>query len=798
MSALVESSAAELAKRYQEKAQARKRGAGSHQPKFRGFSLKTVSDKADVATNGGRTASTNAAESGKTRATRQLKPTEAQATTNEVEHNSSVPIEGSALNDTGLNERYQERFKARVRGTGAHQPGFRGFSLKTTSSTDQTEKARLSRQDKAPVETVVAARSNKDNRQQDKQEAAAARPMNSRPSTTKADKSRSTSNTRDTHPTERNASTRKTRLDTSPAREQRSSLHQSDLASSASGAALTPATSRTRSASRQSGVSPGFKIAWGKKTTVITSETSRTSEDRPQRTRTPQPNGAMESTYDDALPDYDDFDQGRMPSPADDEVEVQGAPVDEADIVQRHEPSRNKRKPTSLAMAPETAVSGKRGSSASKKRRIINDETDENEDPLSVAETQGVEHLKTSASKYARAKGRDAAASDKAPRAAPASQVAPTKVSKTSKAAPSKETSGPLRQTTLMQLSSKSGHKSSSQGQDSTLEADQSDSDFASNMARSSRHAQSAKSDRKTTKKAAAASQKGPSDKTVKNYKQLQIHCLKFWGPTTAVSRPATVSNQNVARKLPVEGEAALEQDGVPKQKLVQGILQLEEAPLSEMDVIAEAVRDTVDKFIESIEEQAIAKDIQTFHSELETALIEQVDLLDDHSLLRASVKKASALKKELRVRLLETQRERQRTRVKLQRVRSDFEREERARRRLEETHKFLTDLETLREEVEGSDNDQEDERLSNGQKDHAKTGLRSLIATVGSRCRGGSASIDTVDAPPGMLGTLIDFNRTLEAMEKRVREMPRISKSQEVTPSNWSNDLGVSDDSDY
>ncbi len=87
-------------------------------------------------------------------------------------------------------------------------------------------------------------------------------------------------------------------------------------------------------------------------------------------------------------------------------------------------------------------------------------------------------------------------------------------------------------------------------------------------------------------------------------------------------------------------------------------------------------------------------------------------------------MKKASALKKELRVRLLETQRERQRTRVRLQRVRSDFEREERARRRLEETHKFLTDLEILREEVDGSDHEQEDERLSNGQKGHAKVCL--------------------------------------------------------------------------
>lgn len=100
-----------------------------------------------------------------------------------------------------------------------------------------------------------------------------------------------------------------------------------------------------------------------------------------------------------------------------------------------------------------------------------------------------------------------------------------------------------------------------------------------------------------------------------------------------------------------------------------------------------------------------MAKELMTFRGELESLLIEQVDLLDDHSVLRASVKKAAALKKELRSRLLETQRVRQRTRQELKRVRSSFEREERARRRLEETHKFLTDLEALRDEVTGSDN---------------------------------------------------------------------------------------------
>jgi len=106
--------------------------------------------------------------------------------------------------------------------------------------------------------------------------------------------------------------------------------------------------------------------------------------------------------------------------------------------------------------------------------------------------------------------------------------------------------------------------------------------------------------------------------------------------------------------------------------------------------------------YSDGLEDQALAKDMLILRSDLETLLIEQVDLLDDHALLKASVKKAEGVKRELRVRLLETQQRRHKVRGKLERVRNKFEREDRARRRLEETHKFLTDLEALRDQAEG------------------------------------------------------------------------------------------------
>jgi hypothetical protein len=89
---------------------------------------------------------------------------------------------------------------------------------------------------------------------------------------------------------------------------------------------------------------------------------------------------------------------------------------------------------------------------------------------------------------------------------------------------------------------------------------------------------------------------KGPSHNTVQSYKQLQIHCLKFWGPAAAVAKPAAVRNKEAARALASEGEDASTVSVAKKS--VQSILHIESAPLSEMDVIAEAVRGVVDNYM--------------------------------------------------------------------------------------------------------------------------------------------------------------------------------------------------------
>ncbi|KAG0236069.1 hypothetical protein BGW42_004177 [Actinomortierella wolfii] len=269
----------------------------------------------------------------------------------------------------------------------------------------------------------------------------------------------------------------------------------------------------------------------------------------------------------------------------------------------------------------------------------------------------------------------------------------------------------------------------------------------------------------------------GEYGKPVKMYRQLQIQCLKFFGPSTSASRPAQLSNLDKAKQAAVDGEERPEydQENVPRppQTLTQSILQFETAPLSEMDVIAEAVRAVADQFIDSIQDEAMALELGMFRANLETLLIEQVDLQDDHALLRSSVKKASQLKKELRSRLLAAQRQHQAAREQLERVRADFERQERVRRRVEETHLFLNNLETMchgSHQVDIAD-DADPSSLAVADilhEDGVLLKLQTLVATVAARsgAGGGSSSHDS-----SMISQLRDFNRILENVDQAVRD---------------------------
>ncbi|KAF9584891.1 hypothetical protein BGW38_004777 [Lunasporangiospora selenospora] len=942
----------ELAQRYQEKIQARKRGAGTHQSKFRGFSLAksvetnsatnatnaTIAQKSELTTsvNGTanslgkstKTVSNNESNLELLAGTNSKRVTRASTSKKEsqpadiatpllttaTEKTESQTIKGvsdAAAANSGLNERYQERLKARFRGAGAHQPGFRGFSLKTINQTNgdhdsAPNTSRLSNQINSRQDNDVetgrrgSRHSKRENENgqlsktdtstgQGKDNSTLATPqkkqengdLNSRGSGTPRSMRRPTPvlNLLEAVPQKPKSVTGSdtklaARSDDPVPRDEHS--HNGPVPH-------TPGSARTRSTSRQSGLSPGFTVSWGKKASLVTTESSKVTtltHSEPQKEAAP-----TAPTLDDTLPMNEDFasydddfgandgyialdhsepiqpDISLNPSTDKKDAEQTSRPrdnrgskrkqesragVDESNSIQRSE-SQDALPTTALT----TAASGKR-------RRLIQEEADENEDPVPTRTAQvppPAQHPK---------------AAEKVPlRSMPVKEKTTVRIRNqpklallksrevafvtnksghlTSRNALSGTTKAgiidQLRQPTLIQLMAKPRKPTTdsltlpAQGTTSTSSAwkgkgraeetrvdNNEDSDFEKSLSLDKGKGK-AKSSSRSLMEPTAFPKKGPSGKTVKNYRQLQIQCLKFLGPTAAVSRPATVRNPAIAKQIPVEGEKptetgeepgadvrpvtgpgpGLEPGSEPVQKTIQSTLQVDHAPLSEMDVIAEAVRGVVDKFIDTMEDQTMAREIILLRSDLETLLIEQVDMLDDYALLKASVRKATGVKKELRTRLVETQRKRRKIRNELGRVRANFEREERARHRLEETHRFLTDLETLRDQVEDKDDEEEMDSttISRGLRRRSghglgqdekeplavKTGLSSFIATVASRdCSGGGGGdgsnknnhsqqhegqpLDRDDTRPGMLGTLVEFNRLLEKTLRQVETL--------------------------
>ncbi|KAF9333132.1 hypothetical protein BGZ91_011388 [Linnemannia elongata] len=711
----------------------------------------------------------------------------------------STPADGGAL---GLTERHQERMRTRIRGAGAHKSEYKGFSLmdiKSKPTVEQTEQAELSEEQTTEIDTHItpaAATADKKPRRTKSTPG----PSNTTPLSGSTDSRRSTAGPRASAP----------------------SLKEM-LAQPSTTIPISSGNRMTRASSRYTGQSPSFKIAWGK--TLVVSEARRqqlaqarengvATSVAPKKVATPAP--ATDNSALDDLEGFEDLGGGVMSPTLPWDI---SAP--EPERVREDFPAKRKSPniiaPETTSAASDTTTATRKPSLAlAKRRRIIQEEVDENEEPLLSVENLPMAGMATSKDSIHGRTTKSSTATKESARDQPTKEPATvTKASKepydiisrkastkksgktevtkpkstdsltTKPAKTSQKSLMPLKQTTLMQLNTQisrtdvqdSSTSLASRNRGVTDDDSEDERDFEEMLQKQMLKASSRKSSSKNT---TAKKGKGPSRDTVKNYQQLQINCLKFFGPAAAIAKPAIVKNQSIGRKLSAEADG--EEAVVQGKKTVQSILHIERAPLSEMDVIADAVREVVNVYIDSVDDQAMVKNLQAFRSELETRLIEQVDMLDDQSLLRASVKKAAAVKRELRVQLLETQRRRQRTRQELAKVRAEFEREERARQRLEETHKFLIDLESLRDEVAGSDDENSDDDTSRQQaydslNDDVKTGLHSYIATVGARSGGAGAQDDT-DTRPGMLGALVEFNRLLETMVKNTPTRTNVSVS--------------------
>ncbi|CAG8441380.1 2935_t:CDS:10 [Rhizophagus irregularis] len=178
-------------------------------------------------------------------------------------------------------------------------------------------------------------------------------------------------------------------------------------------------------------------------------------------------------------------------------------------------------------------------------------------------------------------------------------------------------------------------------------------------------------------------------------------------------------------------------------------------AKLNELDIIGDAINDTIIEFL-FVESYFfpinLIKEIQYFKNEIELHLLEQSDLFDEQIMMRSSLRKSKTQMNCLRKEMLDVQRERDKVRKELANERRIFVNEEQERKKLEQAHNFLTDLETLREAVDAEDNmqeDQEDEGILDG--------FKGLLVSVTSR--------------KGRFDALCRFNMLLEMCEKIVRQ---------------------------
>ncbi|RUP45034.1 hypothetical protein BC936DRAFT_148703 [Jimgerdemannia flammicorona] len=210
-------------------------------------------------------------------------------------------------------------------------------------------------------------------------------------------------------------------------------------------------------------------------------------------------------------------------------------------------------------------------------------------------------------------------------------------------------------------------------------------------------------------------------------------------------------------------------------------ILKAATVRINEADVVGSVVAGVIENFAETIRDESMREAIDLFAGEVDARMIEQTDLYDEHILLQQSLRKARMHKRHLRQRLLIAQRRREEIRAELVAAREEFRGTEEDRKRLEQLHGFLTDLEVLRDSVRDGRSDNNGNVGERLEASGPKEGIEGLITTVAARSGGiGPVSSTVIDATNtsgdtaasgGILDTLRRFNDFLEACDRAVRE---------------------------
>ncbi|CAG8639140.1 1579_t:CDS:2 [Acaulospora morrowiae] len=195
-------------------------------------------------------------------------------------------------------------------------------------------------------------------------------------------------------------------------------------------------------------------------------------------------------------------------------------------------------------------------------------------------------------------------------------------------------------------------------------------------------------------------------------------------------------------------------------------------AKSNEIKIINDVIKDTISEFLKDQNEgeSLYGKEILNFKKEVESRILKQSDLVNEQITMRSSLRKARSRINQLNKEITCLQHKREKIDEDLSIERKAFKTYEQNRKKLEQIHGFLSDMEILRESVMSKDISREDDEVLDG--------FEGLLTSTTFKCCDVSYSVgafDTIGRVPlnkeGNLATISQFNTLLEACEHIIRQ---------------------------
>ncbi|CAG8432814.1 11494_t:CDS:2 [Diversispora eburnea] len=173
-------------------------------------------------------------------------------------------------------------------------------------------------------------------------------------------------------------------------------------------------------------------------------------------------------------------------------------------------------------------------------------------------------------------------------------------------------------------------------------------------------------------------------------------------------------------------------------------------------------INNIISEFLKEQEnELSYKKEILHFKKIVEIRILEQLDLIDKQMLLRSSLRKAKLRIKQLCKEILGLIYKRDKIKTELSVERKGYKENEQIRKKLEQVHNFLSDIDILRESVIVDNSPQNENEVLDG--------FESLLINTTFRCCDNVNPLSNQET--GNLRVLSQFNNLLENCERIIRQ---------------------------